>query len=112
MRQLATAGRDLKAWTVNRAQIVYQAALACCDIGPLQGALSPQAKWPSVEDGRWNCENRAATVEVMRHDITIAAFKNGYNADSCSGASSQTAAPDTPPYPAVATISAAPQRRD
>lgn len=36
------------------------------EFGPLEAVLAPDAKWRDVEDGPWNCENRARIVEVMR----------------------------------------------
>lgn len=44
-------------------------ALRGGDLGPLAGALAPDARWRAVEDGPWNCEDRAAIVEVMRHNL-------------------------------------------
>src|SRR5450755_466894 len=35
-------------------------ALSRGDMAPLENALAPNAKWRAVQDGPWNCGNRAA----------------------------------------------------
>ena len=35
------------------------------DFDALAAALAPDARWRAVEDGPWNCENRAAILDVM-----------------------------------------------
>lgn len=45
------------------------AALAGGDLGPLEAALAPDAQWRAVEDGPWNCDGRAAILEVMRQNL-------------------------------------------
>jgi ketosteroid isomerase-like protein len=56
---------------VSSAQLVRQtwAALADGDLGPLEAALAPDAKWRAVEDGPWNCESRTAILDVMRGNL-------------------------------------------
>ena len=41
------------------------AALAGRDIGALTEYVSPDARWRAVEDGPWNCESRAAILNVL-----------------------------------------------
>jgi ketosteroid isomerase-like protein len=45
------------------------AALADGDLGPLEAALAPDAKWRAVEDGPWNCHTREEILEVMRGNL-------------------------------------------
>jgi hypothetical protein len=45
------------------------AALSHGDLAPLETALDPHARWRAVEDGPWNCENRAAILKAMRHNL-------------------------------------------
>ena len=40
-------------------------ALSQGDFDVLAAALAPDARWRAVEDGPWNCENRAAILDVM-----------------------------------------------
>jgi ketosteroid isomerase-like protein len=40
------------------------------DFAPLEAILAPDAKWRAVEDGPWNCENRATIVEVMARNVS------------------------------------------
>lgn len=35
------------------------------DLRALEAVLAPEARWRAVEDGPWNCENRAQILEVM-----------------------------------------------
>ncbi len=44
-------------------------AVAQGDLAPLEAILAPDAKWRAVEDGPWNCENRARILEVMRRNL-------------------------------------------
>jgi ketosteroid isomerase-like protein len=39
------------------------------DLWALEAVLAPDARWRAVEDGPWNCENRAAILEVMGHNV-------------------------------------------
>jgi ketosteroid isomerase-like protein len=39
------------------------------DLAPLAAVLAPDAKWRAVEDGPWNCENRATILEVMQRNV-------------------------------------------
>ena len=52
-------------------QLVRQTwdALSRGDLGALEAALAPDAKWRAVEDGPWNCENRAAILDVMSRNL-------------------------------------------
>jgi ketosteroid isomerase-like protein len=36
------------------------------ELEPLERLFAPDAKWRAVEDGEWNCENRARIIEVLR----------------------------------------------
>jgi ketosteroid isomerase-like protein len=40
-------------------------ALSAGDFAALSAVLAPDARWRAVEDGPWNCESRAAIVDVM-----------------------------------------------
>ena len=40
-------------------------ALSRGDTRPLEAALAADARWRAVEDGPWNCENRARIIEVI-----------------------------------------------
>ena len=44
-------------------------AMSRGDLGLLQAALAPDATWRAVEDGPWNCQGRAAILDVMRHNL-------------------------------------------
>ena len=44
-------------------------ALSRGDMAPLENALAPNAKWRAVQDGPWNCENRAAILDVMMNNL-------------------------------------------
>jgi ketosteroid isomerase-like protein len=44
-------------------------ALSRGDLAPLENALAPNAKWRAVQDGPWNCESRAAILDVMTHNL-------------------------------------------
>jgi ketosteroid isomerase-like protein len=46
------------------------AALAGGDLGALESVLAPEARWRAVEDGPWNCENRAAIIDVMSRNLS------------------------------------------
>jgi len=46
------------------------AALAGGDLGALESVLAPEARWRAVEDGPWNCENRAAIIDVMGRNLS------------------------------------------
>jgi ketosteroid isomerase-like protein len=35
------------------------------DLRALEAVLAPDARWRAVEDGPWNCENRAMILRVM-----------------------------------------------
>jgi len=39
------------------------------DLGFMESALAPDAKWRAVEDGPWNCEDRATIIEVMQGNL-------------------------------------------
>jgi ketosteroid isomerase-like protein len=56
---------------VGNAELIRRtwAALAEGDLGPLEAALAPEAKWRAVQDGPWNCDSRAAILEVMRRNL-------------------------------------------
>jgi ketosteroid isomerase-like protein len=45
------------------------AALSRGDLSALEAALAVDAKWRAVEDGPWNCESRAAIIEVMARNL-------------------------------------------
>ncbi len=44
-------------------------ALSRGDLGPLEAALAPDARWRAVEDGPWNSENAAAILDVMGQQV-------------------------------------------
>jgi ketosteroid isomerase-like protein len=44
-------------------------ALSQGDVGPLEAALEPDARWRAVEDGPWNCTNRAEILDVMARNL-------------------------------------------
>jgi len=44
-------------------------ALSRGELAPLEEALSPDARWRAVEDGPWNCENRATILEVLERNL-------------------------------------------
>lgn len=44
-------------------------ALAVGDLGVLEATLAPDAKWRAIDDGPWNCENRADIMRVMRQNL-------------------------------------------
>lgn len=44
-------------------------ALSQGNLSALEAALAPDAKWRAVEDGPWNCQNRARILEVMGHNL-------------------------------------------
>ncbi len=44
-------------------------ALSSGDTEALEAILAPEAKWRAVEDGPWNCENRAMILDVMRRNL-------------------------------------------
>jgi ketosteroid isomerase-like protein len=44
-------------------------ALTGGDLGALEAVLAPDARWRAVEDGPWNCESRAAILEVMGRNL-------------------------------------------
>ncbi len=52
-------------------QLVRQTwdALSRGDLVALEDALAPDARWRAVEDGPWNCENRAAILDVMARNL-------------------------------------------
>jgi ketosteroid isomerase-like protein len=43
--------------------------LSTGDLTALEAALAPDAKWRAVEDGPWNCQNRATILEVIGRNI-------------------------------------------
>src|ERR1700757_4746833 len=45
------------------------AARAAGDLGVLEAALAPDAKWRGIDDGPWNCANRADIMRVMRQNL-------------------------------------------
>jgi ketosteroid isomerase-like protein len=47
------------------------AALSAGDLAPLEAALAPDAKWRAVEDGSWNCQNRAAILDTMTLQLAM-----------------------------------------
>jgi ketosteroid isomerase-like protein len=51
--------------------LIYDAweAVTRGDLASLELALAPDAKWRAVEDGPWNCENRAMILRVMRRNL-------------------------------------------
>jgi hypothetical protein len=44
-------------------------ARAAGDLGVLEEALAPDAKWRGIDDGAWNCENRADIMRVLRQNL-------------------------------------------
>ena len=44
-------------------------SLARGDLSVMQAALCPHARWRAVQDGPWNCEDRAAIIEVMGRNL-------------------------------------------
>jgi ketosteroid isomerase-like protein len=44
-------------------------ARAAGDLGVLEAALAPDAKWRAIDDGPWNCENRADIMRIMRQNL-------------------------------------------
>jgi ketosteroid isomerase-like protein len=58
------AGRDLIA-LLHR---VWDAR-AAGDLSVLEEALAPDAKWRGIDDGPWNCENRADIIRVLRQNL-------------------------------------------
>jgi hypothetical protein len=44
-------------------------ARAAGDLGVLEAALAPEAKWRAIDDGPWNCENRADIMRVLRQNL-------------------------------------------
>jgi ketosteroid isomerase-like protein len=44
-------------------------ARAAGDFAVLEAALAPEAKWRGIDDGPWNCENRADIMRVMRQNL-------------------------------------------
>jgi ketosteroid isomerase-like protein len=44
-------------------------AISQGDLAPLEAALAPDARWRAVEDGPWNCDNRATILEVMKRNV-------------------------------------------
>ena len=53
---------------VDRLQLVRDLwdARSRGDLGSLEAALAPDAKWRAVEHGPWNCESAAAIIDVMK----------------------------------------------
>jgi ketosteroid isomerase-like protein len=39
------------------------------DLGVLEGVLAPDATWRGIDDGPWNCENRADIMRVLRQNL-------------------------------------------
>jgi ketosteroid isomerase-like protein len=56
---------------MDRVQLVRDTweGLSAGDLTALEAALAPDAKWRAVEDGPWNCENRATIIEVIGRNI-------------------------------------------
>jgi len=56
---------------VGHEQLVRETwdALSHGDLRPLEASLAPDARWRAVEDGPWNCENRARIMEVIRTNL-------------------------------------------
>jgi hypothetical protein len=44
-------------------------ARAAGDLSVLEAALAPDAKWRAIDDGPWNCENRADIMRIMRQNL-------------------------------------------
>jgi hypothetical protein len=44
-------------------------ARAAGDLSVLEAALAPDAKWRGIDDGPWNCENRADIMHVLRQNL-------------------------------------------
>lgn len=40
-------------------------ALSEGDLGAIEAALAPDARWRAVYDGPWNCDGRAAILDVL-----------------------------------------------
>ena len=38
------------------------------DLETIEAVLCPDARWRAVEDGPWNCDNRAQILEVIRRN--------------------------------------------
>jgi ketosteroid isomerase-like protein len=51
--------------------VVHEAwsALGRGDLGALEAVFAPDARWRAVEDGPWNCEGRAAILEVLTRNL-------------------------------------------
>jgi ketosteroid isomerase-like protein len=56
---------------MDKVRLVHDTWLALSqgDLGPLEAALAPDAKWRAVEDGPWNCQSRAAILDVMAGNL-------------------------------------------
>jgi ketosteroid isomerase-like protein len=56
---------------VDNVQLVRDTwdALSRGDLAPLEAVLAPDAKWRAVQDGPWNCQSRAAIVDVMTRNL-------------------------------------------
>jgi ketosteroid isomerase-like protein len=39
------------------------------DLGFVESVLAPDAKWRALEDGPWNCEDRATIIDVMQGNL-------------------------------------------
>jgi hypothetical protein len=39
------------------------------DLSTIEGAFAPDAKWRAIEDGPWNCESRAAILDVIGRNL-------------------------------------------
>jgi hypothetical protein len=44
-------------------------SLSAGDLGAVEAALAPEARWRAVEDGPWNCESRAAILDVLARNL-------------------------------------------
>lgn len=44
-------------------------ALSRGELGVLEDALAPDAKWRAAQDGPWNCESREAIIDVMQGNL-------------------------------------------
>ena len=56
---------------MDREQLVRDCweSLSRGDLAPLAAALTPDARWRAVVEGPWNCESRAAIIDVIGESI-------------------------------------------
>ncbi|HEY3828033.1 MAG TPA: hypothetical protein VGL57_02440 [Solirubrobacteraceae bacterium] len=66
------------------------------DLGVLEGALDPEAKWRGVEDGPWICENRKMILKVMERNLTGGSSGGSRRRSRLAGGSSWRSVPIGP----------------